>query len=86
MHIFCNKMLGTVAVHVGVTAHSVNSKRFFDTLISEECVSYLECFSFSCFPLFIQTVAVQSNSTHLNGRFINVRLQVLLRGFYQSPF
>lgn len=73
MHIFCNKMLGTVAVHVGVTAHhSVNSKRIFDALISEKCVSYLECFSFSFFPLFIQTVAVQSNSTHLNGRFINV--------------
>lgn len=73
IHIFFNKLSETVAVPVGVITHcSVNSKRFFDTLISGKCVSCLEHFSFSFFFPFFQNVAVQPNSIHLNGRFIHV--------------
>lgn len=72
IHIFFNTLSETVAAPVGViTRCSVNSKRFFDTLISGKCVSRLEHFSFPFFPFF-QNVALQPNSVHLNGRFINV--------------
>lgn len=68
MHIFCNKMSGTVGV---ITHCSVNSERCLDALLSEMCalLGMLFCFLFS--P-FVQTIAVQPNSIHLNGRFINV--------------
>lgn len=73
IRIFFNKMSETLAACVGVITHcSINSKRLVDTAFREMCILFGMLCAFSPRPPFIQHVAVQPDSIHLNGRFVNV--------------